>query len=272
MWQSRIKPLLKSWGGAVGVLLAATHLWKYLYRLIDAWGNTLMVSEYLARAWNFLGSTVGTFILMGAGFGLIILQLWRQNRRTQQSGETQPEMLAPPVEKQEGRIKELEQIKAAPQEPVISGTIDEAFFLSLNHDSDVMNLFAALKVRLKNDGIPTQIQGFRLGFVLFGKEYRTYPCECTSFRIDRGRDAYYKQVVEELNDLRDKNPAPFERQFPREGWLCFDVRNLPPIAKNMKRIEELRLDLWVIDGADKGHLITGAYPFKGLGSLVMAKG
>lgn len=86
--RKQIKALLKSWKGELGILLAAAPLWKSVYNFIDAWGNLRMIADALPDIRKFLDSTAGTFVIMAVGFGLIALQLYRQQRRAQPISET----------------------------------------------------------------------------------------------------------------------------------------------------------------------------------------
>ncbi|HXQ37404.1 MAG TPA: hypothetical protein VN843_25565 [Anaerolineales bacterium] len=73
-----------------------------------------------------------------------------------------------------------------------------------------------------------------------------------------------------LPDLHDSNDAAFERHFPRDGWLFFDVRSgLQPFDLSGHAYRLIHLTLSVIDGVGNEHPIKQSYPFPQNGTVEM---
>jgi len=88
MWRP-ISNFFKGKLGKVAVVLSTFPLWKSLYNFIDAWGNLQMITDYLPRILHFLNTTTGTFVIMGIGFALLALHLFRQSKQPTNEVRTQ---------------------------------------------------------------------------------------------------------------------------------------------------------------------------------------
>lgn len=145
----------------------------------------------------------------------------------------------------------------------IIGRIDEAYFHTVPTPAvGGMVLYVVMKVHIANQGVSTKVQDFRLAFSYFGQEYRNDKFSLADFRM-RCHISLNETVPVVLADLEDSNAVLFERQKPRDGWLCFRVYSVPVFLPNDDvALKGVRLQVNVIDGADQAHPISANGPFQ----------
>lgn len=125
MWE-KLHKLLKTTWGKVLFVFASFPLWRIAYNAIDAWGNAKMITDSLPSIWRFfvslwgyINTTGGSLVVMLIGFGLIALQLHRQERR-RDGQETGPLPKAPQLDWLDKRLYLIaEQDRAEIQDAVI---------------------------------------------------------------------------------------------------------------------------------------------------------
>ena len=147
-------------------------------------------------------------------------------------------------------------------EPKIKGIILQAcFMLDIVDIGRLLNI--VLKVRLKNHGTPTVIEGFRLTFLYMNEEYQNQQTDPKGYRFLLSGTTLEEDIV----DLRDANDVRFGKHDPPKiGWLAFRLTGrLKGIPSSVDRLDgnalnEVRLRLEVTDGAGTFHLISEGPP------------
>jgi hypothetical protein len=150
-------------------------------------------------------------------------------------------------------------------EAKISGKMNEVYF---QRTESGFNFLVIMNLHIQNDGRPTKIQEFELQVSFDNHPYTSKPASCTTFQVMRWENNV--EVAHKiLPDLRDLNDTPFERHFPRDGWLCFEVnsRLTTPDFENEYARRLLDLTVVIKDGINVKHLVAQKYPFPGTAKL-----
>lgn len=263
--RSLIRRRLTSWKAIVAYVVlilvfvnAAVGTASNIDFVLTASGNSRLVT-----LWKFFATPKGNLLAVILAVAWItILVFWPERKaeadetsaaeKKLERASTEPAK----ADEQEARIKELDQEKGVLNEPKIIGRIKDEFHY-LDQGAMGNTLYVAISVHLMNDGIPTVIQGFRLKMTFLGKEYSHHvKLPCSMFNVVR-LGAGDKYVSHELASLEELSGEPLVRHIPRDGWLCFNIRDFPNVLDRVGTAD-MKLYLVVIDGAEHEHTIVGA--------------
>jgi hypothetical protein len=114
---AKLKRLFRSRLGKTALFLVSIKpTIRVIYEAVDFYGNMQtagqVYADHIKPVIEFLNTGWGTVVLMAVGFGLLIFQLWRQNKRAPQGEEERNPLNAnqgeSDVDELKGRIKDLE--------------------------------------------------------------------------------------------------------------------------------------------------------------------